>query len=141
MPTIDAPSTRALRSSRSSSPVQSLEPIEPLTQQELSLVCTVVREKLMLKPGNHPVMKVEATFRRKDDSGAGRQTLFGKVRKEDLELWAVWEDKPSKEYPFPHPELDYYAVQVIDDSPPESSSASSSNPSTSSSNPTQVALH
>ena len=94
----------------------------------------------MLKPGNHPVMKVEATFRRKDDSEAGRQTLFGKVRKEGLELWAVWEDKPSKEYPFPHPELDYYAVQVIDDSPPESSSASSSNPSTSSSNPTQVAL-
>ena len=125
MTVVDAPSTRALRSSRSSSPTaESLVPTEPLTQQELSFVCTVARERLFVKPS----VQVQASFRRKDDRNGARQTLMGKLRKEGLDLWGVWEDKPSKEYPFPHPDLDYFEINIIEDREVPSSVANSQVP-------------
>ena len=111
MTVIDIPLT-ARRSSRSASPAsEPLVPTEPLSQQELSLVCTVAREKLLFKKS----VQVRAIFRRKDDLNGGRQTVMGKLRKDGLDLWAVWEDKPSKEYQFPHPDLDYYELNIIED--------------------------
>ena len=115
MPLIDGPDTRTLRSSRSSSPAgQQLEPTEPLNPQELSLVATMARETLTGMQGDNPSAHVMATFRRKDDVSGKRQTLYGKLRKEGLKLWGVWEDKPSKEYEFPHPDLDYFEVNLVE---------------------------
>ena len=53
---------------------------------------------------------------------------MGKLRKEGLDLWGVWEDKPSKEYPFPHPDLDYFEINIIEDREVPSSVANSQVP-------------
>ena len=31
-----------------------------------------------------------------------------------MEMWAVWDDEPGKEHPFPHQQLDYFRVDVED---------------------------
>ena len=114
MTQLELHSTRNLRSSRSSSPaVQRPEPTEPLSQQELSLVCTVAREKLL----SRVAVNVRAKFRRKDSSSEAMQVVQGKIRKEGIELWGVWDNEPSKEYPFPHADLYYYGISIIDDPP------------------------
>ena len=106
------PSTRSLRSSRRSSPVtEPLAPTEPLTTHDLTNVCAVIRERLLLAPADKPAVSVQAFFRRKDEPNESI-AVHGKVRQEGLELWAVWEDEPTKEYPFPHAELNYYQVKI-----------------------------
>ena len=77
MSVIDGPSTRTLRSSRSSSPVQPLAATEPLIQEETSILCSVIREKLLTKEGDNPSIDVQETFRRKDHVNLEKQTLYG----------------------------------------------------------------
>ena len=84
------PSTRSLRSSRRSSPVtEPLAPTDPLTTHDLTNVCAVIRERLLLAPADKPAVSVQAFFRRKDEpnesikavrkSSSGRFGVMGRV--------------------------------------------------------------
>ena len=75
---------------------------------------SVIGEKLLTKDGDNPSIDVQAKLRRKDQGNLEKQTLYGKIWKQGFDLWGIWEDKPSKEYPFPHPELDYFEVNVME---------------------------
>ena len=109
-------STRSSRGSRGSSPVtEQPAPTGPLTPNDLTQLCTVVRENLPVKPGEKPSMRVQATYRRKDEPDVPLKVVDVKLRKEGLYLWGVWEDEPTKEYPFPHPELEYHLVKLRND--------------------------
>ena len=118
------PSTRDLVArTRSSSPLESLHREEsqreeqredggrknPLNVNRMRAICTRIREFLMLMPGESPALGITAEWKRKDSPNSEIRKTTAKVRKEGLDLW---ENEASKEYPFPHPDMNYYDIEI-----------------------------
>ena len=121
------PSTRDLVArTRSSSPLESLHREEsqreeqredggrknPLNVNRMRAICTRIREFLMLMPGESPALGITAEWKRKDSPNSEIRKTTAKVSKEGLDLWALWENEASKEYPFPHPDMNYYDIEI-----------------------------
>ena len=101
-------------SSRSSSPTGQQIPSEPLRNKDLNAVVSNVCEKLLTCTTEPATVHLKASWRRKDSPSAPLTTSHGKARRDGIEIWAVWEDDLTTEYPFPHAELNYYVIEILD---------------------------
>ena len=112
-------STRDLSSrTRSTSPAQFPPAMsttverDTMTASDIRRMCTLIRERLILVPSESPTLGTTAHWKRKDYQS--RKVSNAKVRKEGLELYAVWENEGAKELKFPHQDMEYYEIQVED---------------------------
>ena len=98
----------------------SIVPENPMGSSEMSIMKSRVCEKLLLAKDVAPVLHIKAVWQRKDASTSAKRTSHGKIRREGKEMWAVWEDDPTREYPFPPNDLNYFRID-LEEAEPQSS--------------------
>ena len=106
----------------------SIVPENPMGSSEMSIMKSRVCEKLLLAKDVAPVLHIKAVWQRKDASTSAKRTSHGKIRREGKEMWAVWEDDPTREYPFPPNDLNYFRIDQEEADPQSSNNLPETQP-------------